>query len=45
MIRRSVAYSKAGLVGTTVKDVNDYKQRVFWTDYENLGDEIVGILK
>jgi chromosome partitioning protein len=45
MIRRSVAYSKAGLAGTTVKDVDDYKQKVFWTDYENLGDEIVGILK
>jgi chromosome partitioning protein len=44
-IRRTVAYSKAALVGLTVKDIDDYKQRVFWADYENLGSEIVEILK
>jgi chromosome partitioning protein len=35
-IRRSVAYSKAALAGLTVKDIDDYKQRVYWADYENL---------
>ena len=44
-IRRSVAYSKAALTGLTVKDIDDHKQRVYWTDYENLGREIVEILK
>jgi chromosome partitioning protein len=44
-IRRSVAYAKAALAGITVKEVDDYKQRVFWADYENLGWEIVEILK
>jgi chromosome partitioning protein len=44
-IRRSVAYAKAALAGITVKEVDDYKQRVFWADYENLGREIVEILK
>jgi chromosome partitioning protein len=44
-IRRTVAYAKAALAGLTVKDVDDYKQRVFWADYENLGQEIVEILK
>jgi chromosome partitioning protein len=44
-IRRSVAYSKAALAGLTVKDIDDYKQKVYWADYENLGREIVEILK
>jgi chromosome partitioning protein len=44
-IRRSVAYSKVALAGLTVRDIDDYKQRVFWADYENLGQEIVEILQ
>lgn len=45
MIRRTVGFAKAALVGRPIRDIDDARLRAAWEDYKNLGDEIRGILK
>jgi chromosome partitioning protein len=40
-IRRLVSFQRAVLQGTTVKDVPDPRSGLGWTDYEDLGEEIM----
>ena len=45
MIRRSVAFTKAAVLGVTVRDLDDQRLAAAWEDYAALGNEILGILK
>lgn len=44
MIRRTAGFPKAALAGTTIKDIEDYRARVAWDDYEALGREILELI-
>jgi chromosome partitioning protein len=44
MIRRTVGYQKAALAGRTIRDVEDYRARQAWDDYERLGVEILELI-
>jgi chromosome partitioning protein len=45
LIRRTVGYQKAALAGCAVKDIDDYRARQAWEDYERLGLEILELIK
>jgi chromosome partitioning protein len=45
MIRRTVGFAKAALVGRPIRDIDDSRLRAAWEDYKSLGDEIRNILK
>lgn len=45
MIRRTVGFAKAAMVGRAIRDIDDARTRAAWEDYKSLGDEIRGILK
>lgn len=45
MIRRSVAFTKAGLAGITVRDLADPRLSAAWEDYKTLGEEIQEMFK
>lgn len=45
MIRRTVGFAKAAMVGRAIRDIDDARTRSAWEDYKSLGDEIRGILK
>lgn len=45
MIRRTTGYPKAALAGRSIRDLDDARAKAAWTDYKNLGGEIVEILK
>ena len=44
MIRRTVGFPKAALVGTPIRDIDDSRLREAWKDYEALGHEIMEVL-
>lgn len=44
MIRRSIGFSKAALAGRPVRDLTG-GDRMGWLDYENLGKEVMELLK
>jgi chromosome partitioning protein len=44
MIRRTVGYQKAALAGCTVRQIDDYRARSAWADYEALGLEILELI-
>jgi chromosome partitioning protein len=44
LIRRTVGYQKAALAGRTIRDVEDYRARQAWEDYERLGLEILELI-
>lgn len=44
MIRRSVAFTKAAVLGVTVRELEDARLASSWEDYEELGAEIKEIL-
>lgn len=44
MIRRSIGFSKAALAGKPVRDLTG-GDRMGWMDYENLGKEVMELLK
>lgn len=45
MIRRTVGFPKAALVGRPIRDIDDSRAKTAWEDYKSLGDEIRTILK
>jgi len=45
MIRRTVGFAKAAMVGRPIRDIEDSRARSAWGDYKALGDEIRGMLK
>lgn len=45
MIRRTVGFAKAALVGRPIRDIEDSRAKIAWEDYKNLGDEIMEIIK
>ena len=45
MIRRTVGFAKAAMVGRPIRDIEDSRARLAWDDYKKLGDEIRGIIK
>lgn len=45
MIRRTVGFAKAAMLGRAIRDIDDARTRVAWEDYKSLGDEIRGIIK
>jgi len=44
MIRRSVAFTKAAVMGSTVRELDDPRLVGAWEDYQALGKEISGVL-
>ena len=44
MIRRTVGYQKAALAGRTIREIDDYRARQAWDDYESLGLEILELI-
>jgi chromosome partitioning protein len=45
MIRRTVGFAKAALIGSPIRAVNTEQAQAAWQDYKNLGDEVRGILR
>jgi chromosome partitioning protein len=45
LIRRTVGFAKAALVGRPIRDLDDPRMRGAWEDYQALGDEVTEILK
>lgn len=45
LIRRSAGFAKAVLEGVPIRDVSDSRARLAWADYQNLGKEILSLLK
>jgi chromosome partitioning protein len=45
MIRRTVGFAKAALVGRPIRDIDDSRAKSAWQDYKLLGDEIREIIK
>lgn len=45
MIRRTVGFPKAALLGRPIRDIDDARAKQAWDDYKNLGDEIKGELR
>jgi chromosome partitioning protein len=45
MIRRTVGFAKAAMVGRPIRDIEDVRARAAWEDYKSLGDEIREIIK
>jgi chromosome partitioning protein len=45
MIRRTIGFSKAALVGKPIRDLDDARARAAWEDYQMLGDEVMEILR
>lgn len=45
MIRRTVGFPKAALLGKPIRDIDDSRLREAWHDYESLGHEIMEVLK
>ena len=44
-IRRAVAFQRAALAGTTVDQVNDPRAAECWADYEQIGKEVLKLVK
>jgi chromosome partitioning protein len=45
MIRRTVGFAKAALLGRPIRDLDDPRMRAAWEDYKALGDEVMELLK
>lgn len=45
MVRRTIGFAKAALVGLPIRDIGDSRARVAWEDYKGVGNEIREILK
>lgn len=45
MIRRTVGFPKAALLGRPIRDIDDVRARIAWEDYQSLGAEIREIIK
>jgi chromosome partitioning protein len=45
MIRRTVGFAKAALIGRPIRDIDDPRARVAWEDYQALGNEVLEIIK
>jgi chromosome partitioning protein len=45
MIRRTVGFHKAALAGKAIRDLDDPRLKAAWEDYNDLGKEILEILK
>jgi chromosome partitioning protein len=45
MIRRTVGFPKAALAGKAIRDLDDPRLKAAWEDYNDLGKEILEILK
>lgn len=45
MIRRTVGFPKAALTGVSIRDLEDIRAREAWRDYENLGAEILEVVR
>jgi chromosome partitioning protein len=45
MIRRTVGYQKAALAGRAIRDIDDYRARGAWEDYEHLGLEVLELIQ
>ena len=44
MIRRTVGFAKAALVGKPIRDLDDARAQAAWEDYRALGDEVIELL-
>lgn len=44
MIRRTVGFPKAALLGMPIRDIDDKRLRMAWADYAALGDEVLTLL-
>ncbi|HET6844840.1 MAG TPA: ParA family protein [Candidatus Angelobacter sp.] len=44
-IRRAKAFQRAAILGCTVREVSDERSVVAWNDYEEVGNEILTLLK
>ena len=44
MIRRTVGFPKAALLGRPIRDLGDKRLRMAWADYKALGDEVLTLL-
>ena len=45
MIRHTVGFAKAAMIGRAIRDIDDTRTKVAWEDYKSLGNEIRGIIK
>jgi chromosome partitioning protein len=45
LVRRTVGFAKAALVGRPIRDLDDPRMRAAWEDYQALGDEVTEMLK
>lgn len=45
MIRRTVGFAKAALVGRPIRDMDDPRARAAWDDYQALGNEVMEIIQ
>ena len=45
MIRRTVGFAKAALIGIPICDMDDPRTRAAWEDYQALGNEVMEILR
>lgn len=45
MIRRTIGFPKAALVGKPIRELDDARVKAAWEDYKKLGDEIMELLK
>jgi chromosome partitioning protein len=45
MIRRTVGFAKAAIVGRPIRDLDDVRARAAWDDYKALGDEVMEVLR
>lgn len=45
MIRRTVGFAKAALVGKPIRDLDDPRTRAAWEDYRSLGNEVMEIIR
>ncbi len=45
LVRRTVGFAKAALIGRPIRDLDDPRMRAAWEDYQALGDEVTEILK
>lgn len=45
MVRRTVGFAKAALLGRPIRDLDDPRMRAAWEDYKALGDEVTELLK
>jgi chromosome partitioning protein len=45
LIRRTVGFHKAALLGRSIRDLDDARFKAAWEDYEALGNEVLEIIK